>query len=608
MKIQFGEYTYFDPNSDNFTVSGGQKGYEKYAFDSNYFNQLLSDRRYEEACDYAKQYHFHNPEKQQEFIDKINSIQTNGRILSACYSNISSETEKQGIDFIDKVFNNGGLEHLSDKNNIYAKNFIAAKKNIGSTDEAEATSLSIQFAPKKRTFFGIDWLAKDNDNNIDNFYEISGLNEQVLKNNGVSVIKQDGYTTLKFDKSNPLANTILNNVYTRDQSSIFSYDERSTMVGDWYNIVDNVVKGYDKNGKEIIRTNNKDLIKLDDSLHDIADMQQVVVDAKEIKQKYLKTNSLTEKQYTSTIGGNIDDNLVIYQQQLANGEIDKTEFNRLYKINCGDIDNKLRSIGSGEYQMYSNKFNDESSDETLNFMDNKQRNELKNIINAADKKNIYLTAMTSNGLIGTLITITPEGLTQEQIKKLSGDSDDEYYNGKTIQVFIPGLFQEQAQQKLNRDSKTRAILETNRLQDFNYEYKTRNKHTLVYDGAGGYLYDGRTINTDDAIDIINKDMIVRDGCDNLMFNYMNNDGQLIDKESYEMQARRLAVAASNNIDPNTSLSDTKGNALTETEIFSHSEANYDDYFNNKVNYKVHKKLANIYDIYNQLMDAILYYK
>jgi hypothetical protein len=598
MKINFGKYTWFGNLDDkrNITYNAKdptQKEFESKQFNDDYFNQLIANRQYEDAVNYANQFHFNDPKEQRAHLNDIANLRRNGRILASCYNKIHDTKTLNKVEFFDKVFTNGGLETLKD--NEYNETFKKAKRELGSylgdvyAKPQEATKLEVTFQPKVQKFLGIDWLAKDNDKNIDNFYIQSGLNERALKAQGVEVINKDGKTTLKFDKANPLANKIIYNLPRRERRG----DTPIPQIG---GNIDVSISGFDSKGN-----------KIDTSFNNLTQIQDIIDNAKTTKENYFRQNDLNKKQYSSTIAGNIDDNLTMLQEALNNGSITQQEFNKQYSISCGYIDSVLRNIGSGEYEMYSNKFNEETSDETLREVDNDKRNELINAITATNKANVHLSSMISNGKIGTLVELDAAGLTSKQQEALEGNEDDQLSNGRRIQIFIPGLFQEQAQEKINRNTSAQAVQEANSMQDYDYDYKTQDGKTLTYDGLGGYIYNGEQIDKDAAVKLINKDLIIQDGVNNLQFNYLNKDGNLIDKEGYESMARKLSIAASNNIDPGVPLSYIDGTPLTEDEVFSHSKANVNDVYFGKMQYQVYDKLQNLYDVYNSLMDAISYY-
>ena len=153
MKIGFGNYTYFDPNADDKkiykTATYAQK--QRYAFNQEKFNQLIANRQYNDAADYAAMFHFSDPKTQKEHENDIINLRRNGRVLGAIYSRIDDPNALAQIEFYDKVFVNGGLEQLT--GNEYANKFIDYKRRLGSTIQNgevkdEATRLSIIFMLK----------------------------------------------------------------------------------------------------------------------------------------------------------------------------------------------------------------------------------------------------------------------------------------------------------------------------------------------------------------------------------------------------------------------------------------------------------------------------
>ena len=609
MKIQFGKYTYFDADSDDkttYTDTAITNELAKNAFNPKHFNELINNREYEKAANYASNYHFNDPKVQKAHESDIANLRREGRILGAIYSRIDADKLPQ-IEFYDKVFTDGGLETLD--NNLYVKKLEEYKRTLGSDIQyntfspnvikKEATKLSVTFAPETQKFLGIDWLMPDNNNNIDNFYKTSGINEQELKAQGVEIITKDGSTTLRFAKSNPLANKILVNLpYSRKSNSDtinFNFDKNVSIIG------------LDNDNNKVGYANNINQIK------------QLVDSAKEQKEAYFQKINMTTKDYSSTIGPAIDDNLEMLQSAYASGQIDETTFNKERKLQAGYIEQAIKSMGSGNYEMYTNGWNNNSTDETLIPADNKQRGEIINFLSAADPKHTHFNAMISNGKIGTLITVDAEGLINEQKKNIKDDSTiDEMTNGRRYQIFIPGLMVEQAQAKLNQNTSSRAIQELNSMQDWGYSYKTRDNIKITPKGQGQYITsDNRHITKDEAIREINKDMIIEDALNNLKYKYLTWDDQMASKKSYEQMARLIAVKTGNELFPDIALEDVNGKAYTIDDIFNHKGLIGDKFvfndggttgvFEHNINYQTEEKIENIYQVYDAIMQGLEYY-
>lgn len=614
MKIGFGNYTYFDPNADDKktykTATYAQK--QQYAFNQDKFNQLIANRQYNDAADYAAMFHFSDPKTQKEHENDIINLRRNGRVLGAIYSRIDDPNALAQIEFYDKVFVDGGLEQLT--GNTYADQFAEYKKRLGSSIKyntigkdvvtKEATRLSITFQPEKRTFLGIDWLAKDNKNNIDNFYEQSGLTEQQLKTAGVTVSHKDGKTTLDFDKSNSLANQIIFNLPTDKH---YLGDAPMTSSGDNVAIV-----GYNAKGEVTGYGRTHSAIK------------DLITSAKSAKESYFKKTDLAEKDYSSTIGPAIDDNLEALKAAHAAGEIDDTTFNRQFKILGSNVTAAIQSLGSGNYEMYTNSYNEELTDETLISADNEQRAHLVNLISSTNPKDLQLLSMCSNGKIGTLVVINAGGLTSKQKEDLEGTAKPEdQYSTRRIEIFIPGFMQEQAQAKINGNTSSRSVQEVNSMLDWNYTYKCSNGTEIMPDGKGGFVKNNKPIDKNEAIKEINKDMIIQDAVSNLKFNYLSWNGNLIsDKdnslfgaEEYEKMARLISVRASNELNPRVPLTKTDGSDYTVDELFNMKGLSTSNYLYNEENgeisqsipYQIGQKIHDIYSIYDAIMKELQYY-
>lgn len=603
MKIKYNNYTWFDGNPDGrFISTANNKSdsllYNSHKFNKETFNDLISNRQYIDAADYAAQFHFDDPETQRAHENDIINLRRNGRVLGSIYSRIQNPADLAKVTFADNVFVDGGLERM--EKNEYSQKLLQRleeiKSTIGSTIkyddygkteiDKEATDLSVTFYPAKQTLFGIDFLAEDNTNTIDNFYAASGLTANDLVNANVEVLNKDDKTILKFNKSNPLANKILYYTPTNRArhkvgdipTSVFGGDRAATIIG------------YDKDGNELGSGNG------------ISALKYLIDDAMVAKNKYFKDIASTTKGYSSTVGPMISDELINLRNALQNGDITETQYNQQAKALAPNIFSAIYTFGSGNYEMYSNYYNDNDTDETLIPVQNKDRAKLTNLINNYAPKDIDVSAMISNGKVGALITLKGTG----------NEEKSSTNNGKRIEIFVPGLLQEEAQAKLNTDTSIRAIQEVNSMLDWGYDYKLRDGSVLHINSNGKYIKDNTDIGKDRFIQELNKDMIIEDAVSNLKFQYMNNKGA-VDNLRYEQMARLLAMDAVQDIykninvivNPNTyetTVVDMFKNKYDATDIFDRKI----DY--NNLQYEVAHSFDEIYNIYNELMTNLNFYK
>lgn len=591
MKISFGNYSYYDPTKKSVVPQGD--GANKYKFNNSLFQQLIAHRQYQDAADYASKYHFDDPATQRAHENDILNLRREGRKLSAVYGRIDNVDKLNKISFLDNVFVDGGLDRLSD--NPYAKQFGSFKQHLGSTHkkgiigytdeiDKEATAVSFTFAPEKRKLFGIDWLAKDNTTkSIEAFYANSGLNEVALKSAGVEITHKDGSTTIKFDKSNPLANKIIYNAIPSVSGGDIGGNSNN----------DIVLKGYTADGKEI-----KDASFLRSQSWN--EMRDMIADADEAKTEAFNALDMTEKDYSSTVGPSLDDNLEQLNQLLATGQITQQDYNQQRKIVGSILDQAIRSLGSGNYEMFSNAYNDEATDETLISLGSEQRSEMIQSITAADPKSLHFNAMISNGQVGTLVTIDAD---EVDSKKINDEDTRNQVKRRRRQIFIPGFMSELAQEKINRNTSSRAVQEINSMQDYGYGFKTTDGQEIYSSMDGRFWRDGQEISKDEAIRAIDKTMIIEDATANLKYQFTNKEGTMYDTDGYENMARAISVKAANKLNPEISF----GDKVTIQDIFNKkgAGATVADKYASTMQYQLYDKYQDVFDIYDKLMAAII---
>lgn len=586
MRVSFGNYSYYNPN-DNSAVPTGD-AVNQYKFDNRKFNQLIANRQHQDAADYASQFHFNDPSIQRAHENDILNLRREGRKIGAIYGSLNKDQLNQ-VSFLDAVFVDNGLETLN--NNPIANTFINAKQKlfegvapVGTDSNAQApvyNYLSFRLEDNgKKTVAGIDWMAKDNDATTSNFYKLYGYSEAQLKSAGVNVIHKDGYTYINFSGDNKLANKLIYDI------SKFAIDDTgegydSTMLAQTNNINDTpTFPGF---GNAYLET-----------------IKSTIDGAKSTKDVAFSNLDLATKDYSSTVGPSLDDSLEALNQMLANGQITQQEYNQQRKVVGSILDQAIRSLGSGNYEMFSNAYNDEATDETLVSLTNEQRSEIIQSISAANPKSLHFNAMVSNGQIGTLVTIDADEVAD---KDITDDDDRNKVKRRRRQVFIPGFMSEIAQEKINRNTSSRAIQEINDMQDYGYAFKTTDGQEIYSSMDGRFYIDGQEISKDTATKAINKTMIIEDATANLKYQFTNKTGDMYDTEGYEEMARMIAVKAANELNPNVSFGDN----VTVEDIFNKKGAGptVSDEYASYMQYELYNKYQDVFDIYDKIMAAII---
>lgn len=605
MKVNFGKYTYSDNRVDpdykelgkNAFVSFGVSSYSNthyynnnFAFDSTHFNDLVKNREYEAAINYASQYRFNDVETQKQFEYQLHQLRREGEKMTAIYNRAPQEA-KDAVNFSLNIFADGGLENMSD-DNIYKQQYIELKNKLGGED---SDSFKIKFKSKKRVGLFGDWSVSDSDYGFEEWLDEHNYSVEQLRNAGINPIKKDGDTYIIVNKSNKLANSIL-------------YSLHNSSAKDFMNIV-----GFNSKNKEETQD-----IKYGFGFFDyfgnnnpkrhgtvfsitLSKMNKLITDAQHDSRAYVNPNNIEKELKSTTVGTFIPDGLQDLREARDKGLISKEEFKQRFEEQYGDIVAALRSIGNGNIKMWSNSFNDDPNDQTLVELDNIQRTQAINDISQSD--DFVLQSMIMNGVIGTLVTIGFTGVDAKNLKENTNSKDA--VRNKRRQIFIPGLFHDKAQQSLDANTETRAYLEVDNMMDWGYNYKTSDGKNLNYVSDGVFNYNGTFVDREQAKSILNRSMIIEDASMALKYQYMNTYGK-IDKNAYNDHAKIVAIQAVNELMPNIQLNTIDGTPLDLTTWFDIKGigADVQDKYKHLFSFDTYKKIVESYKIYDEIVDKI----
>lgn len=626
MKINYGTYTYYDPSDGNEEEIKGSAETAKDTntiFNSKKFNDLISNREYEAAYEYGSKFHRNNPQEDEEYFNYLENMRREGRIKTAVFSRINDKNTKDQIEFYDAVFKNKGLDAIPD--NQYAKRFSEFKDNFGSkieyvTDEngnkiknvTKAESLAITFDKEKQP-----WYAPNNNNNFDNFLNTIGMTQLELEKAGINVINKDGKSTINFSKSNALANTILASIPNYIDNDRFAFTTNSPIV----------ITGYDGEGNELDRNSNnvaayeglKSIAKVNDESN-IMNLQSLISDAKDVYNNYFTKLNNDTRLYSSTISFDNSDNVRELKDKLAKGLISETIYKDRLKTANEHIQKALASFGTQEFEMFSNVWNETNTDNTLVKLTNEQRQDLAKYFRALKPEDLVIGTMLENNKIGAYIQIAPEALSKLESAQWDTDIVKKAKQGNSIGIFIPGLLHEEGQKALNRDTKTRAMQEINNMIDWEYDYKLDDGSVLEYNGRDSFHVNGEAISRQDAANLINKDLSIKEGRNRLRYHFINSNNKFTTPNGdiqggydlYEQQVKRLAIKTADEMYPNVPLMKFNGEKLSIDEIFAKKgigesgELVFESM--NEYNNELAEKLKEIYSIFDSVMKGANYHK
>lgn len=643
-QIRYNTYSFYDDNNINDKNTYDGNSNDEYVrhneFNSDYLKQLTSGGDYQAAYDYLKNYHFNNLDVQKQVDETLNQLRYNANKSRSIHSRITNPDLLEKVKFGEVVLSGSSFDLTG---NRYYDEYDIHFRNLGSNttwiqnengemverpidDANTATSLSITFKAKKQSLFGIDWLARDNRYAFEDLCENMGVTSEYFMQHGIKpVLDNDGNITIQFDKTNPIATSILYYLPTNmdsDGEVGFALDYKNVPVISGINSKGDIIKTYNANeNSSIVEEPIMNAIKGNNKITSINQMQEDYEKEKEryyrgIDKHYIalktsisnaiqaKNDAYTQLQedgrtYSSVTADLFTDDTERIKAEYNAGRLSDKEYDRLYD-QSGEayvVNDILHTLYSGGQIMLSNYAN-EGSDEFLRNMDADQRHDLINLISATKSNNIHLRSMLSNGQYGILVTIDATKDTDGNIKT------------PRYQIFMPGLMMDECQKALSRDTQNRSMMEITSMQDYGGEYKTDRGDIINYIGDNYFSFNGQTITRDDAVRLINKDMIVTDAKRNLPWQHMSAAGEIENPDKFKEQAMATAIAATNELYPDTPYRKLDGTGYTMNELMAIRGVGNDVTEEGKHNMprSLHPKVVEFYDIYEQIVKSLEYFK
>ena len=519
-------------------------------FDINRATTLQANHRYFELADYLSQYNNGNKYERQIGYQQIVALRQQGRMYNALYNKANNE-QRQAIDFLQTISENGTFAR--DKSGIinpFGHQYVNIINNLGSNNKQKATTVSVKFEPKVVKKYvnipligKVDWLAKDEtyDNNAyDVFLKQNNLTDKQLKSmDGVKVSTINGVTTVDIKKTSRDAFRLL--------TGLKNVDTNHNTNG----VIDQAVTDADKRYYIAGKDSAGNLIRPADSVEAVRTFQGGIIDKtrndnldKDFK-GYIKggqnrqLNDLLDQakalqaQVTGGDKQHFSTSLMVSSASsaaeeqvsaaLARGMITPAQAGDYLTMIKRDLDNQVLGAGIGEHDIYVSVYpgdngEDNKSKEYEKVSDAKQRDYYNNLIKHAVLDGTISYHMAASGdKFGTQIVITPKNPTKDDKTESNTVTDD---NGegpevaRSISIFIPDWNGQDAEQSLRRNTKTRAALEANNMETYDYDIDIPQEGTLRHTEAGFSLVGNDNeevpVSKEDAQRLLNKRFIIAD--------------------------------------------------------------------------------------------------
>lgn len=538
------------------------------------YDKFISDGDFVGAANYLSRAHFSDPVKQQMVNQTIKSLRTDGRRIQGMMSH-ADDTQRAAYSFLNAVNNNNVLPGLNNgidsegnkrkSTNDFSKAYSEALRNLGSTKTTDAEGISIKFGGKteKRTFLGIDWLAKDveyNDDAFNNMLKRTHLSKEALLKAGAKIKVQNGQYILDISKRSSLFNKVYDgirnikndkglyrfqiagidakgniiknnesyrpasirergelkhqgiNVATRDDASSGPIEKSD---GYYFNPSVSMISNFEAPAKAIAIANQ--------AIRPVKGMSGDGSGVFTVSSMILPFNSARRKQISDA---------------LNSGRLNTELANALVKENGNAILNGLMNADFTQYEMYVTDEENPDDHTTVRH----------SVDSSNEKANIQdlLRAAIASGKFDpeTQVSLGMQGNQTGYVITIPTKMDNDTETGNRVedikqnsrQIFIPDFMNGEAEKLFSQNSQTRAMKELASMEMYNYPVDIPQDGRLnVYNdpSTGKAVYQmeydsGRVqpLTREDALRKVNKMLIVEDGIDLANKQFYDEDGNL----------------------------------------------------------------------------------
>ena len=579
---------------DNINYSNG--------YDSAVEDKFRAIHDYTGLADYLSHFRMGNLQEQRAYENEIAQIRRYGREYDAIHGHANKE-QSDAISFLE-AFDSGSIDGLDPQNKTKG-NYEGALSILGRTEfvnspiipssmmraplqteygQDEASTISVSFNNKHVSYglwgFGPDWMSKDVDEHQFNKFAQDmgyGLSDIKAIVGADHITNKDGRLVIDIPKSNIEGIKLL------------------TQIRKWCNdtgrTVDDVqYSSYGANDALI----NDDTVQIGSQIQRISDL----LDRTNLsKEEVMQSIAGQEVVNSTTVLPYMNERQMQLNRMRQTGMLDDSKYTSAMKADNEVYENLIAATAFSQLDIYTDIGNEPGDENLRQMTDNKERGKLKTYIRNAIRENrVKWNAALSNGQYGTYLVIMPEDNKGDFVE----DADDAR-SGATI--FIPNLFTKSVQNAFDSSTQGKTVAEFNSMQQYGYERTLQNGDiikNISNDGAEFYDRNSNTtrhISREDAQNRIHQDIIIEDGSRNISNRAFNLDGTPRAGYDPKVDAKKLAIAAVNELYPSLPVEEY------DVEAWNPSK---EDAAKRKAAGNVDKdyKAYQAYNIYTQIMDNI----
>ena len=463
-------------------------------FNINEYNKLMQSNNYIGMADYLQAHPVDDENAQAQINQQILRLREQAAVQNAILKGRSEEDRQK---FMFKTSLDNGIY---DSSNPYYKTYKESLWNkLGNSDEEIASKIRIET--------GLDGLTA--------FCNTIGVTKERLRDFGIKLGNSADTYTLEFDKDNPQYHKISQALYNTE------YETHNIQAGFDY-MITNTFKTYGLNNKG-------DIISIQKSrpveITKMNDMYNAAVSTAESLTEEATNHEYVTKSVNTPFLGAADEKLY---RLYASGRIDKQTYDEHKKIQKESYDRLLAQVPFSQIEVYATEVGDDKSEKLQLMSDNTERAKLSDYIRVAIADNrVTYSASNVGGITGVTITVSAKPDNEGNIK-------GNYNKGR--QIFVPGLWQDKAEEALNEDTSMRATRSFNIHQVFRHDYSSIRGDVLTDFTPYGATYTDkngitRRVNNDEIINIMDENYFYEDCINIINHKYRDSNGNITDLEA-----------------------------------------------------------------------------
>ena len=577
-KLTFNQgYSWNGEYSDTIFTPSGYKSDIRQGYDQKLFDHYVNNFDYGNARKYLSMFSFDNdPERENKKRALLVDLEREEKRRQAFTKAAGSNDNIDAVNFSSSVFNKQALAEV-DPRNPYKQRFNEKKDFIFEREQG-GEKIQLNFGREDdELLWGL--IKSHNSNCFKDFMKASGYNETYLKNNGV-VIGKDQYNNdiVTIDYNNPIANEILYNIGKHSTASN-PYD-LGKLIGTRvsYKVLDKNDKELKKSGEPTYNPFNFNKVRGADDYY-LRQLSDLIEEPKSIEK--VVEDRAEKRTYSSLLYGYLDDRAAQAMQRL---EYETDSGTRQALKSIVDNQNTLmmnQLIGAGlhNYQIYTDRYNDEDGDQTMVEIDSGRISEVSNVLSEAIAKNkLYVQLAEVNGMFGAYLTVP-------------GTTKDGDVKTKSFSVFVNGFLADEVKSRMQGDNTYLAVHEMDDITAFDYEKDLNDGRSIGKEmtelGEQWYIKDRdgnkENVTSNQILSTLKVEYGLEKGYESLYNKYTNLKGEVTNIKELNQILRRYTIGIINN-----AYSDAED--ITEEEAFDGKEgaAVRDDYTvgwmkNNKLN-------------------------